>query len=233
MNQKTALKQLKFLETKSSFMRLASQGWQNDFQTLIAILLSARTRDETTIKICQELFKNYPDTKKLSLAKLNEIEKIIRPVNFYKNKSKNILNLSKILVKDYNSKIPDKIEELILLPGIGRKTANVYLSQKGKNAIGVDTHVSYISQKLGWTKNQNPHKIEEDLKKLFPKKYWRKINSSLVRFGKTIEHLGDIIFTGTEEDIKTKLKEVYRFYNKRAAYIRLARAHFFQIDLNS
>ena len=87
MNQKTALKQLKFLETKSSFMRLASQGWQNDFQTLTAILLSARTRDETTIKICQELFKNYPDVKKLSLAKLNEIEKIIRPVNFYKNKS--------------------------------------------------------------------------------------------------------------------------------------------------
>ena len=185
MNQKTALKQLKFLETKSSFMRLASQGWQNDFQTLIAILLSARTRDETTIKICQELFKNYPDTKKLSLAKLNEIEKIIRPVNFYKNKSKNILNLSKILVKDYNSKIPDKIEELILLPGIGRKTANVYLSQKGKNAIGVDTHVSYISQKLGWTKNKNSHKIEEDLENLFSKKDWSKVNTILVSFGKT------------------------------------------------
>ena len=185
MNQKTALKQLKFLETKSSFMRLASQGWQNDFQTLIAILLSARTRDETTIKICQELFKNYPDTKKLSLAKLNEIEKIIRPVNFYKNKSKNILNLSKILVKDYNSKIPDKIEELILLPGIGRKTANVYLSQKGKNAIGVDTHVSYISQKLGWTKNKNSHKIEEDLENLFSKKDWSKVNTILVSFRKT------------------------------------------------
>src|SRR3989339_146847 len=185
MNQKTALKQLKFLETKSSFMRLASQGWQNDFQTLIAILLSARTRDETTIKICQELFKNYHDTKKLSLAKLNEIEKIIRPVNFYKNKSKNILNLSKILVKDYNSKIPDKIEELILLPGIGRKTANVYLSQKGKNAIGVDTHVSYISQKLGWTKNKNSHKIEEDLENLFSKKDWSKVNTILVSFGKT------------------------------------------------
>ena len=185
MNQKTALKQLKFLETKSSFMRLASQGWQNDFQTLTAILLSARTRDETTIKICQELFKNYHDAKQLSLAKLNEIEKIIRPVNFYKNKSKNILNLSKILVKDYNSKIPDKIEELILLPGIGRKTANVYLSQKGKNAIGVDTHVSYISQKLGWTKNKNSHKIEEDLENLFPKKSWSKVNTILVSFGKT------------------------------------------------
>ena len=88
-------------------------------------------------------------------------------------------------MKDYNSKIPDKIEELILLPGIGRKTANVYLSQKGKNAIGVDTHVSYISQKLGWTKNKNSHKIEEDLENLFSKKDWSKVNTILVSFGKT------------------------------------------------
>lgn len=185
MNQKTAIKQLKLLDKSGEKMRLAAEEWISKFQTLISIILSARTRDETTIKIAKELFKRYPTPKKLSKARLNEIQKIIKPVNFYKNKSKNILNCAKILVKKYNSKVPESIEELIKLPGVGRKTANVFLAEKGGNNIGVDTHVSYISQKLNWTKNKNPHKIEKDLEKLFPKKYWNKINQTLVRFGKT------------------------------------------------
>ncbi len=185
MNQKTALKQLKLLNKYGEKMRLAAEKWPNKFQTLISIVLSARTRDETTIKIAKELFKKYPTPKKLSKAGLNEIQKIIKPVNFYKNKSKNILNCSKILVKEYSSKVPESIEELIKLPGVGRKTANVFLAEKGKQAIGVDTHASYISQKLSWTKHQKPEKIEKDLEKLFPKKYWKEINQILVRFGKT------------------------------------------------
>lgn len=185
MNQKTALKQLKFLEKQKRNMRLAAEKWSNKFQTLISIILSARTRDETTIKVCKELFKKYPTAKKLLNAQIKEIEKIIRPVNFYKNKSKNILNCAKVLIKNYNSKIPESTDKLIELPGVGRKTANVFLAEIGKDTIGVDTHVSYISQKLGWTKHQKPEQIEKDLEALFPKRYWKKLNPALVRFGKT------------------------------------------------
>jgi endonuclease-3 len=89
------------------------------------------------------------------------------------------------LVKDFNGKVPETIDELITLPGVGRKTANVFLSEIGENGIGVDTHVAYIAQALNWTHNKSPTKIELDLKKLFPKKYWNKINTTLVQFGKT------------------------------------------------
>ena len=185
MNQTLALKQLKLLDKYGKKRRLAAEKWPNEFQTLISIILSARTKDETTIRVGTALFKKYPTAKKLSEAKLKEIEKTIKPVNFYKNKSKNIINCAKILVKEHNSKVPESIEELIKLSGVGRKTANVFLTEKGKYAVGVDTHVNYISQALGWTKNKKPEKIEKDLEALFPKKYWSKINETLVRFGKT------------------------------------------------
>ncbi|MDP2672248.1 MAG: endonuclease III, partial [Nanoarchaeota archaeon] len=185
MNPHLALKQLKLLDKYGKKMRLAAEKWPNEFQTLISIILSARTRDETTIKVGTALFKKYPTAKKLSEAKLKEIENTIKPVNFYKNKSKNVINCAKVLVKEYNSKVPESIDKLIKLSGVGRKTANVFLAEKGNDAVGVDTHVSYISQALGWTKNKNPRKIEKDLETLFPKKSWNKINETLVRFGKT------------------------------------------------
>ncbi len=185
MEQKRALKQLRELSKEPKLMRLAAEDWVSDFETLISIILSARTRDETTIEIGKNLFKKYPDAEKLAKAKQVDVEKIIRPVNYYRNKSRNIINCAKRLKEDFGGKVPYDIEKLITLPGVGRKTANVFLSENGKDAIGVDTHVSYISQKLGWTKNSNPHKIEADLQNLFPKKYWSKVNSTLVRFGKS------------------------------------------------
>ncbi len=185
MDSKTAIKQLNALRKKGSNMRLAAEEWKNNFQTLIAIVLSARTRDETTIKVCKNLFLKYPTAEKLSLAKLGQIEKLIRSVNFYRNKSKNILNCSKVLAKTYKSKVPETIDELIKLPGVGRKTANVYLAEHKKDNIGVDTHLNYISNYLKWTENKNPHKIEKDLENLFPRRCWRKINPIAVRFGKT------------------------------------------------
>ncbi len=183
MNQKTALKQLKILGKNNFEMRLAAENWKSNFQILISTALSARTRDEVTIPVSEKLFKRFPNEKKLANAKQSEIENIIRHVNFYRNKSKNIIECSKQLVE--LRKIPLEINELIKLRGVGRKTANVFLSEIGSDGIGVDTHVSYISQKLKWTKNKNPHKIEADLKKLFSKKHWNRINQTLVRFGKT------------------------------------------------
>ncbi len=185
MNQKKVLKQLNFMKKNSSKMRLAAEKWRSEWQILISIILSARTRDEKTIPVSKELFKKYSSPKRLADAKLKDVEKIIKPINFYRNKSKYIINCSKEIIKDYHGKVPNKIEELIKLPGVGRKTSNVFISEVGGDGIGVDTHVSYISQKLNWTKNKKPEKIEEDLKELFSKKYWNKVNSTLVRFGKT------------------------------------------------
>lgn len=174
----TSLKKL----VKNDTTRLAAQ-WTEDWKALIATILSAVTRDEVTIVICEKLFKKYPSMESLGRARISSIEKIIRPVNFYKNKSKNITSTAKMLS---GKKIPKTISELIKLPGVGRKVANVYLAEIHKmDTIGVDTHVKRISYKLGWTKSKNPHIIEKDLEKLFPKKYWRKINETLVRFGKS------------------------------------------------
>lgn len=185
MQQSTALKQLSRMRKLSKKFRLAGQGWKNDFQHLIAIILSARTRDETTILVCNDLFKRFPNPKKLSKAKTSDVERIIKKVNFYKNKSKSIIQCSRSLLEKFHGKVPRKIEELITLPGVGRKTANVFLSERGEKGIGVDTHVFYISRYLGWTKSKDPHKVEEELKSLFQKKYWNKINPTLVQFGKT------------------------------------------------
>ncbi len=185
MNQKTAIKQLNALSKEGKSMRLAAEDWKNDYQILVSTILSARTRDEVTIPVAEKLFKKYPTAKKLVEARLKNVQLIIKPVNFYKNKSKSIINCSKILVVKYNSKVPHDIDKLIELPGVGRKTANVFLAEHGKDAIGVDTHLSYISQKLGWTENKDPHKIERDLENLFPKKLWKNLNSITVRFGKT------------------------------------------------
>jgi endonuclease-3 len=182
---KILLKQLKLLDKHSSAIPLAAENWKTPWQTLIAIILSARTRDETTIKVCKILFQKYPNPKSLANADVENVAQIIHPVNYYKNKARNIVNCSKSLVHDYDSKVPHDIDRLLTLSGVGRKTANVFLSEMGKDAIGVDTHVSYVSQKLGWTRNKNPHKIEEDLKRLFPKEHWRKVNPIVVRFGKS------------------------------------------------
>jgi len=181
-------------------MRLAAEGWSEPWKSLISTMLSARTRDETTIKVCDELFSKYPKLSQLSKAKLLDIQKIIRPVNYYKTKSKNILECSKIVVEKFNSRLPLDFEKLITLPGVGRKTANVFLSEMGKDEIGVDTHVFHLSHKLGWSKNSKPEQVEKDLKKLFPKNIWKEVNPVLVRFGRT--------FRGEKQDLI--LKEILK-----------------------
>lgn len=185
MNTETAIKQLQEIEKLAKEIRLAADGWDQDWQTLIAILMSARTTDKKTIPTAQSLFEKYQSIEKLSQASQEDIENIIRQVNFYKTKSKNVLELAKILKEKYNSKVPHEFEKLVELPGIGRKTANVFLAEIGQNTIGIDTHVTYISNYLGWTKHEDQEGIEFDLKKLFPEDLWGKLNNVLVRFGQT------------------------------------------------
>lgn len=186
MDSKIAIKQLKALKKKGSKMRLAAEEWDSEFQTLIAIILSARNLDEITIKYATILFEKYPTAETLSKASIKDVENIIFPINFYKNKSRYIIDCAKELVEKYPAgQPPHDIEKLTELPGVGRKTANVFLAENKGNNIGVDTHLNYISNYLGWTKNNDPYKIEMDLEKLFPKNYWGKINPIAVRFGKT------------------------------------------------
>lgn len=189
MNSRISIKQLKELKKLISKHeekpRLAAEGWEEDWQTLIAIMLSAQTRDTKTIEVCNKLFKKYTTPEKLGNETLSEIENQIRSINYYKTKAKHIKETAKILSK---IKMPETIEELIELPGVGRKTANVFLVEaRNAAAIGVDTHVSRIAIKFSWTnkKFEDKEGIEKDLEKLFPKKYWNSINYILVTFGQT------------------------------------------------
>ena len=185
MDSKTAVKQLKALQklTEGKDIRLAAE-WSEPWKVLIATILSAQNRDTRTIDVCENvLFKKYDSPAKLGAARLSSIEKIIGSINYYKTKARHIKATARIISKEG---IGDCVEELIRLPGVGRKTANVYLVHVHKAAaIGVDTHVGRISRKLGWTKNIAAPKVEQDLMKLFPRKYWNSINYILVRFGQT------------------------------------------------
>lgn len=188
MNFKTrkAISQLKAIKKliKNSQLRLAAE-FPEKWQILISTILSAQTKDETTIFYSEKLYKKYPSLKKLANADINEVKKIIKPINYYKNKSKYIIKTAEIITEKYKGRIPCEREKLLELPGVGRKVANVYLvSAHNADAIGVDTHVAYISQVLRWTKQKNPHKIEKDLERLFPERYWNSINWILVRFGR-------------------------------------------------
>ena len=187
VDSKKAIFQLNQLAKKGKDVRLAGEKWDSDWKTLIAISLSAQSRDETTIKIASALFEKYKSLIALSKAKYSDVLFVLKSLNYNKTKSKNIIVCAKVLVGEFGGKVPLEIEKLISLPGVGRKTANVFLAEMGFDAIGVDTHLAYCAQRLGWTQNKNPHKIESDLCKLFPKSKWKKINPTLVRFGKTYQ----------------------------------------------
>lgn len=186
MNPKSrkAISQLKKIEKLTDKSMLLAADWKEEWKVLISTILSAQTKDETTIKISHLLYKKYPTLNKLARAKPSEIKKLIKPINYHKTKAKHIIQTSRILIKKYNGKIPHKLEKLLELPGVGRKTGNVFLAVHNHPAVGVDTHVSFLAQVLGWTKNKDKYKIEKDLEKLFPRKYWISLNYVLVRFGR-------------------------------------------------
>jgi len=162
--------------------------YRTQFQLLVSIVLSAQTTDENVNKATKGLFKEYPNAKSLGSAKLKSIERLVFSTGFYKVKSKNIHALSKILVKEYNSRIPKTIEELVKLPGVGRKTASVFLAETFDHpTIAVDTHVLRVSHRLGFsTKRHDPVQTEKELKLLFPKDFWRYLSMSFVQFGRDI-----------------------------------------------
>lgn len=159
---------------------------KNAFELICAVALSAQCTDDRVNMTTPKLFRKYPTPEKMAAAKLSDMEAIIKPCGFYKNKSKNLIKLAQQLVSNYNSEVPDSIEELTKLAGVGRKTANVVLGNWfGKPAgVVVDTHVKRITNLLGLTKNQDPVKIEQDLNKLVPKKHWDAFSLWLISHGR-------------------------------------------------
>ena len=180
---------LKLAERKYGKMekRLAGEGWKHDWQTLIATIYSAQSRDELTIPVMTYTFAELDTLDKFANAKLTRIMQLTKKINFYKTKSKNAKETARLLLKDYWGEVPDSIDELVKLPGVGRKTANLVLSEiHGKDGITVDTHVHRIANVLGLVKTKNPTETEFALMKIAPKKYWSRINRLFVLWGKSV-----------------------------------------------
>jgi len=157
------------------------------FSILIGTILSARTKDESTARVSKELFKKYKTAKQLGGAKIKDIEKIIKSIGFYHVKARRIIEVSKIIDSQYKGKVPDNLEKLIELPGVGRKTANcVLVYAYEKPAIPVDIHVHRISNRLGLVKTKNPEETEFELMKIIPKRLWLDINETFVKYGQNI-----------------------------------------------
>ena len=158
------------------------------FRVLISCILSLRTKDEVTEKASDRLFRAADTPKKLARIELKKIRELIRPVNFYKTKAKRIRDIAKVLITEYNSKVPDSFDKLLKLKGVGRKTANIVMmhGHRNKDALAVDVHVHVISNRLGLAKTKNADETEIQLRKVLPKRYWPIYNDLLVVYGQNI-----------------------------------------------
>jgi endonuclease-3 len=158
---------------------------KNAFELLIAVILSAQCTDERVNMVTPLLFERFPTPEALYKADVEYIAETIKSINFFNNKAKNIQATAGILFNNYNSVVPDTLDQLVELPGVGRKTANVVLGQAfGKPGITVDTHVKRVSTRLGFTKNTDPVKIEYDLMKCWPKDTWIDYSSIMILHGR-------------------------------------------------
>jgi endonuclease-3 len=174
-------------EYKDRLTALDDSSLKDPFQILISCLLSLRTRDETTIEASKRLFSIAKSPEEVLRLSKEDIEKAIYPVGFYRKKAETIYEISRRLVKEYNSSVPDTIDELLKFKGVGRKTANIVITHAyQKPGIAVDTHVHRISNRLGLVSTKNPEKTEFALKKVIPEEYWISLNSLFVIHGQTI-----------------------------------------------
>ena len=158
---------------------------RDSFELLIAVVLSAQTTDKSVNQVTPELFKKYPDAASLAKAKQESVEKYIRRIGMYKTKSKNIISLANKLVQEFGGEVPSDYDDLISLPGVGRKTANVVLSVAfGEQRIAVDTHVFRVANRIGLVKAEDVLKTEEGLMKTIPNDRWSEAHHSLIFHGR-------------------------------------------------
>lgn len=162
--------------------------FKNPFELLVATVLSAQTTDTHVNKVTEKLFKKYKSVKEYAEVPLDTLRKDISSINFYNNKAKNIQASAKMIIEKFNSDVPQTMNELVMLPGVARKTANIILSNVyGINeGIAVDTHVKRLAFRLGLTKNDAPVKIEKNLMTITPKEEWGNISHLLIFHGRKI-----------------------------------------------
>ena len=189
MNTESLIKIINILEKevknyKVPIITLMSQRNKDPYQILIGTILSLRTKDETTAKASQRLFAKASTSKEMLRLSEEQISKLIYPVGFFRNKSKSILQISKLLIDNYNSKVPDDLDELLKFPGVGRKTANLVLIEGfNKPGVCVDIHNHRILNRFGFLKTKTPDETESVIRKKLPQQYWNKLNYILVAFG--------------------------------------------------
>ncbi len=161
--------------------------FKNPFELLVALILSARCTDTRTNAITKELFKKYPTPEALSKASIEDIDKLISSCSMHNTKSKHLKQISEIISQKYNGEVPDDVEELVKLPGVGRKTANILVSMAYNiPAVGVDTHVARVSKRLGITKARKPEDIERDIMNEIPKDEWIRFYTGLILHGRRV-----------------------------------------------
>ncbi len=157
------------------------------FRVLVTTILSQRSKDENTEIASRQLFEKFNNIEKIAFAKPEELYDLIKPSGLYTQKAKNIIEISKIILENYSGNVPNSLEELLKLPGVGRKTANIVLYVSfGIPALAVDTHVHRISNRLGWVKTKTPEETEKALCELLQTSLWGPINGSMVEFGKKV-----------------------------------------------
>ncbi len=185
MAKKDVKKILELLDEHYSTEYKCYLNHENAWQLLIATMLSAQCTDARVNIVTKDLFKKFDTLEKFAYADQNELEKYIKSTGFYHNKAKNIIACARTLVEKYNGEVPSNIDDLTSLAGVGRKTANVIRGNiYNEPSIVVDTHVKRISRKLGFTKNEDPEKIEYDLMKLLPKDHWILYNIQIITHGR-------------------------------------------------
>lgn len=165
-----------------------SLDYTTPFELLVATILSAQSTDARVNLVTPELFRKYPSPEALADAKLTELEKNIHSTGFYRNKAKSLLGAATAIVEHHGGVVPDSLEELVRLPGVGRKTANVVLGNAfGKNeGIVVDTHVGRVARRLGFAKDDDAAKVEQDLMNLAPRRLWTKLSHLLILHGREV-----------------------------------------------
>ena len=187
MKKDKAIKIIEMLKNKYPDAK-CSLDFTTPFEMLVAVILSAQCTDERVNKTTPSIFNKYSTPDDFVKIPLETLEELIHPCGFYKNKAKNIKLTAQKIVDQFNGNVPDTMEELLSLPGVGRKTANVVMLEafNKPQGIAVDTHAKRLSNRIGFSNEENPEKIEQDLLKLFPYEYLKDINHILIYHGRAI-----------------------------------------------
>ncbi|UKA73252.1 MULTISPECIES: endonuclease III [Arthrobacter] len=167
----------------------AELDFRNPFELLVATVLSAQTTDVTVNQVTKVLFARYPNARSLAEADPAELETILKPTGFFRAKARNVLALCTRLVDDFDGEVPGRMEDLVTLPGVGRKTANVVLANAfGVPGISVDTHFARLAKRFGWTQSEDPVQIEQDVAELFERKDWTMLSHRVIFHGRRVCH---------------------------------------------